>query len=266
MAVRGDLAIYYSDTIDGTYTAVNSGVSSGDGFDSVATDGVRVFSSRGNDSNSLVVWTSDLFGSATFRQRRESYGVKKSGNKIYCKSYDSNSGAGVRKLWVYNESKDDFTNAKAFVSGEEKYIQTTSGPFYVNGKYYAAFGVWSSSGSNQYAIYTSDDGITFNNMTGGGSVQHIYCAIDNVLVTTNGALYNINSNGSVSNIGTLGVSPLDFENCDGMNSSDIAFVCTKGSASTTTSTQVQISWVNASQFVLPSISLNKTYTYIKAKT
>lgn len=266
VAVRGDLAIYYSDTIDGTYTAVNSGVSSGDGFDSVATDGVRVFSSRGNDSNSLVVWTSDLFGSATFRQKREYYGVKKSGNKIYCKSYNSNSGAGVRNLWVYNESTDSLTNAKAFVSGEEKYIQTISGPFYVNGKYYAAFGVWSASGSNQYAIYTSDDGITFNNMTGGGSVQSIYCAIDNVLVTTNGALYNINSNGSVSNIGTLGVSPLDFNNFDGMNSSDIAFVCTKGSASTTTNTQVQISWVNTSQFVLPSISLNKTYTYIKAKT
>lgn len=260
VAVRGDLAIYYSDTIDGTYTAVNSGVSGGDGFDFVATDGTRVFASRkwsnSGSYSSLVRWTSNLFGSATFKDAT-GYDLRRSGNKIYWEpsGYQSTT-TGLR---VYNESTDSWVNAKAFASDQEKQITSVSGPVYVNGKYYAALGTKNQSGNTDHAIYSSDDGVTFNYV--GGNTQYIYCAIDNTLVATSGFLYKIENSGNVSTIGTLGVSPLGFENFDGMNSSDIAFVCTQGS-----NTTVQISWVNSSQFVLPSISLDKTYTYIKAKT
>ena len=266
VAVRGDLSIYYSDTIDGTYTAVSSGVSGGNGFKFVATDGTRVFASRSwsnaGSYSSLVVWTSDLFGSATFKQSTGKYYLRRSGNKIYCEpdGYQFTT-TGLR---VYNESTDSWVNAKAFVSDQEKQITSASGPVYVNGKYYAALGTKNQSGSSDHAMYSSDDGVTFN--YAGGSTQYIYCAIDNTLVTPSGFLYKIENSGNVSTIGILGVSPLGFENFDGMNSSDIAFVCTKGSDSTTTNNILQISWVNSNQFVLPSISLDKTYTYIKAKT
>lgn len=265
VAVSGDLAIYYSDTIDGTYTSVSSGVSGGRGFDFVATDGTRVFVSRKwSDSGSygsLVRWTSNLFGSATFKDAT-GYDLRRSGNKIYWEpsGYQSTT-TGLR---VYNESTDSWVNAKAFISGTEKQITSVSGPVYVNGKYYAALGTKNQSGSADHGIYASDDGVTFNYV--GGSTQYIYCAIDNTLVATNRFLYKIENSGNVSTIGTLGVSSLAFNNFDGMNSSDIAFVCTTGSTSTTISEPLQISYVNSDQFVLPSISLDKTYTYIKAKT
>ena len=266
VAVANRLQIYYSDTIDGTYTAVSSGVTGGDGFNFVETDGTRVFASRhwsnSGTYGSLVVWTSDLFGSATFKQA-SGYDLRRSGNKIYWEpsGYQSTT-TGLR---VYNESTDSYVNAKAFVSGNEKNIVNSSGPVYVNGKYYAALGVRTGgSGNPEYYIFSSDDGVTFNYV--GGSAQYIYCAIDNTLVAQNGALYNINNDGSLSNIGTLGVSSSGFVNFNGMNLSDIAFVCTRSDSSTTTNYIVAASYVNASQFVIPSISLDKTYTYIKAKT
>lgn len=265
VAVANHLQIYYSDTIDGEYTAVASGVTGGYGFTFVETDGTRVFASRrwsdSGNYGSLVVWTSDLFGSATFKQA-SGYGLRRSGNKIYWEpsGYQSTT-TGLR---VYNESTNSWVNATVNISGRQ--IVNSSGPVYVNGKYYAALNTRAgTSGTPEYGIFSSDDGVAFNSV-GVGGVQYIYCAIDNVLVTTNGVLYEINNNGSLSNIGTLGVSSPGFVNFNGMNSSDIAFVCTGSDSSTTTNYIVAASYVNTTNFVLPSISLNKTYTYIKAKT
>ena len=265
VAVANRLQIYYSDTIDGEYTAVASGVTDGYGFTFVETDGTRVFASRhwsnAGTYGSLVVWTSDLFGSATFKQA-SGYGLRRSGNKIYWEpsGYQSTT-TGLR---VYNESTDSWVNATVNISGRQ--IVNSTGPVYVNGKYYASLSTRAgASGNPEYGIFSSDDGVAFNSV-GGGGVQRIYCAIDNVLVTANGVLYEINNNGSLSNIGTLGVSSSGFVNFNGMNSSDIAFVCTRSDSSTTTNYIVAASYVNTTNFVLPSISLNKTYTYIKAKT